>query len=63
MSQARNTTVPDEHGEYRTWCDPCDVSGTFPTLAMAIEARRMHLCHGEVPSCSWPGWALVGDEP
>jgi hypothetical protein len=62
MSQARNTTTPDERGEYRTWCDPCDSSATFPTLEMAIEARRFHLCEGEVPSRSWPGWSDVPDD-
>ncbi len=59
MGQARNTTAPDENGEYRTWCKPCDASATFPTLAMAIEARKFHLCEGEVPSCSWNGWDTV----
>lgn len=58
MSQAKNTTVPDERGEYRVWCEPCDESGTFPTLEDAVLARRLHLCHGEVPSRAWPGWAL-----
>ena len=56
--------VPDERGEFRVWCTPCDVSGTFPTIEMAIAARREHLCVGEVPSASWPGWdgAHVVDE-
>lgn len=59
MSQARNATFPDERGRFRVWCDPCDVSGDFPTLEMAIMARRFHLCEGEVPSASWVGWDLA----
>lgn len=57
MSQARSSSTPNEEGLYRVWCDPCDASAEFPTLAMAIAARSEHLCVGEVPSCSWPGWA------
>ena len=56
MSRARNATLPNERGYYRVWCDACDAEGEFPTVAMAIAARREHLCEGEVPSCSWPGW-------
>lgn len=56
MSQARNSTQPNERGQYRVWCEPCDVSAEFPTIEMAIAARREHLCHGEVPSASWSGW-------
>jgi hypothetical protein len=56
MSQAKSSLRPDERGQYRVWCDPCDEEGTFPTLEMAIQARREHLCHNEVASCSWPGW-------
>jgi hypothetical protein len=58
VSQARNTTVPDERGMYRTWCDPCGSSAEYPELFDAVLARQLHLCHGETPSCSWPGWAL-----
>lgn len=62
MSQARNATVPDERGRYRVWCEPCDASDDFPTIEMAVMARKMHLCEGEVPSYSWPGWVTEGDE-
>ena len=56
MSQARNTMVPDANGRYRVWCEPCDAEADFPTIEMAIQARREHLCEGEVPSYSWAGW-------
>jgi hypothetical protein len=62
MSQARTTTFPNERGMFVTSCAPCEASAEFPTLVMAVEARRLHLCEDEVPSCSWPGWAL-GIEP
>lgn len=57
MSRARNSTTPNERGKFLVWCEPCDVSGEFPTIEMAIAARRQHLCVGEVPSTSWPEWA------
>ena len=56
MSQAKISTTPDAHGRYRSWCTPCESEATFPTLVMAIAARKEHLCEGEVPSCSWSGW-------
>ena len=57
MSQARVSVMPNERGQYRSWCDRCESEGYFPTLVMAIAATKEHLCDGEVPSCSWPGWA------
>lgn len=52
MSRAQNATVPNERRMFRVWCTPCDVEGEFPTIVMAVQARREHLCEGEVPSCS-----------
>lgn len=58
MSKAKNATIPDADGKYRVWCDPCDAEDRFPDIAMAIQARKLHLCEDEVPSAAWPGWAL-----
>jgi hypothetical protein len=51
MSQARRIAL-------KVVCEACDAEETFPTIEMAIMAQRMHLCEGEVPSCSWPGWEM-----
>lgn len=59
MSRAQSSMAPDKDGMYRSWCDPCDAEATFPTAEMAIAARKMHLCEGEVASCSWPGWEAL----
>jgi len=60
VSRAQHSITPNERGQYPVWCDPCDMSGEFPSIEMAIQARREHLCVGEVPSASWPGWAHAG---
>ena len=62
MSQARHSMTPNAQGRYRVWCEPCEVEEHFPTQEMAVLARRLHLCHGEVASAAWPGWAM-GLEP
>jgi hypothetical protein len=56
MSKAKFSMKPNENGQFRSWCYPCDVEGDFPTLEMAMQATKLHLCVGEVASCAWEGW-------
>jgi hypothetical protein len=52
VSQARTVPWKNERGMYLTYCRPCDAEAEFPDIAMAIAARKEHLCDGEVASCA-----------